>query len=181
MTGASDTTGQSGGSGDPASLDLDDLRARRDAAVSAESGLSYLRRLVQGPLDLVRAELEHRAAGEQRDLATMVEQLPDVLTETGRAGVGGRLPRSLDPTSLDPELQAELDRLTDGGAKIADLPGESNDELVALAHDLDALERRISERRQALHREIDALNGELAERYRSGAATVEGALSSRPE
>ncbi len=179
MTAESEMAGRPGEG--VAALDLTDLRARRDAAVAEEGGLSYLRRLVQGPLDLVRAELEHRAAGEQRDLAAMVEQLPDILTETGRGGVGGRLPRSIDPAELDPELQAELDRLTGGGAKIAGLPGESNDDLVALSHDLDALERRISDRRQALHREIDALNGELAERYRTGAATVEGALSSQPE
>ncbi|MCU0309815.1 MAG: hypothetical protein MUE36_02585 [Acidimicrobiales bacterium] len=169
------------GDDDLAGLDLGELRARRDDAVTTETGLSYLRRLVQGPLDLVRAELEHRAAGDERDLATLVEQLPEVLTETGRGGAGGRLPRSLEPSSVDPEMAAELDRLTQGGALVAELPSATNDALVALAGELDALERRVSDRRQQLHREIDALNGELAERYRSGAATVDGALSSRPE
>lgn len=160
-----------------AGLDLTGLRARRDAAVEAETGLSYLRRLVQGPLDLVRAELEHRAAGEKRDIAALVEGLPEVLTETGRGAAGGRISRVLEPTEVDAGLTAELQDLTGGGARIADLPSESSESLVALAHDLDGLERRVSDRRKALHRTIDVLNGELAERYRSGAATVEGALS----
>jgi len=175
------TTGSGPEPADLASLSLAELRRRRDAAVDAETGLSYLRRLVQGPLDLARAELDHRAAGEHRDLASMVEQLPEVLTETGRGGAGGRLPRSLDPSSVDPELSDELTRVTEGGAAVAGLPEKTNDELATLASDLDDLERRVSDRRKGLHLEIDAFNAELAERYRSGGATVEGALSARSE
>jgi hypothetical protein len=158
-------------------LSLADLRAQRDEAIEAETGLSYLRRLVQGPLDLVRRELERRAAGGHGDVAQLVEDLPDVLAESGRSG-GGRLPRTLEPTEIDAELAGELDRLTAGGTVVADLPARSDDELVALAADLDALERTVSSRRRRLHRTIDALNGELAGRYRSGDATVEGTLSS---
>jgi hypothetical protein len=158
-------------------LALADLRSRRDEAIEAETGLSYLRRLVQGPLDLVRHELDRRAAGEHGDVAQLVEDLPEVLAESGR-GSGGRLPRTLEPTEIDPELAAQLDRLTKGGSVIAELPAHSDDQLVALAAELDALERTVSARRRRLHRTIDALNGELAGRYRSGAATVEGTLSS---
>jgi hypothetical protein len=175
MTKDDETTGV-----DPAEmagLDLGELRARRDAAVDAETGLSYLRRLVQGPLDLVRAELEHRAAGEERDVAALVEGLPEVRTETGRGSSAGRIPRGLEPSEVDAELSAELQRLTAGGARVADLPSESTEALVVLAADLDVLERKISDRRKGFQRTIDALNGELAERYRSGSATVEGALA----
>lgn len=158
-------------------VDLPELRRLRDAAVETETGLSYLRRLVQGPLDLVRRELDERAAGRRSDVADLVEQLPGVLTEHVGGGASGRLPRTLEPTEIDPELAAELQRLTGGGARIAEVPASADDELVALANELDALERQVSQRRRRLHRTIDVLNGELARRYRSGEATVEGALS----
>ena len=158
-------------------LTLPDLRAHRDEAVEAETGLSYLRRLVQGPLDLVRLELDRRAEGSRADVAQLVDDLPGVLAETGRGGGGGRLPRTLEPTEIDPELAGELDRLTKGGTFVAELPTHADDELVVLASELDALERTVSQRRRSLHRTIDVLNGELARRYRSGDATVDGTLS----
>ena len=188
MAEAQDTTSDSGRddadlelvglvTADLPGLSLGDLRSRRDETIEAETGLSYLRRLVQGPLDLVRRELERRAEGGHGDVAQLVEDLPGVLAEHGRSG-GGRLPRTLEPTEIDPELAGDLDRLTRGGSIVADLPARSDEELVALATDLDALERTVSGRRRRLHRTIDVLNGELARRYRSGDATVEGTLSS---
>jgi hypothetical protein len=163
------------------SLSLDDLRARRDAAVATETGLSYLRRLVQGPLDMVRGELEHRAGGERSDVAGLVEDLPGVLAETGRAGVGGRISLNLEPSEVDPELESELQRITRGGARTADVPAADDDDLVAFAAELDTLEREVSARRRRLHRAIDVLNGELARRYRTGEATVESALAAPSE
>lgn len=162
-------------------LDLDDLRRRRDAAVSTETGLSYLRRLVQGPLDLVRGELESRAGGERRDLAGLVDGLGAVLSESGRGTAGGRIPMALEPSEIDPELAEDLRRVTLGGSRTADVATADDDELVAFAAELDALERRVSARRRSLHRTIDVLNGELARRYRSGEATVEGALTTPAE
>jgi hypothetical protein len=162
-------------------VSLVELRHRRDAAVSTETGLSYLRRLVQGPLDLVRGELESRAGGERHDLAGLVEGLTDVLSESGRGTAGGRIPMALEPSEIDAELAAELQRVTHGGLRTAEVATADDDELVAFAADLDALERLVSARRRALHRTIDVLNGELARRYRSGEATVESALSSPAE
>jgi hypothetical protein len=124
----------------------------------------------------VRRELDRRAAGSRGDVGQLVDDLPGVLTEAGRGG-GGRLPRTLEPTEIDAELAGELDRLTQGGARVAALPSEDDEALVALANELDALERAVSQRRRRLHRTIDVLNGELARRYRTGDATVEGTLS----
>ena len=157
-------------------VDLAALRAARDGAVETETGLSYLRRLVQAPLDMVRGELERRAAGQTSDLASLVEDLPRILSEHAGGG-GGRLPHTLEPNEVDPALKAELDAVTDGGMKIAMLPTASDDELVDLAGQLDTLERRVSRRRRLLHRTIDLLNAELARRYGSGEVTPEGALA----
>jgi hypothetical protein len=158
-------------------LPLAELRTLRDQAVATETGMSYLRRLVQGPLDLVRRELDRRAEGDRSDVSQLIEDLPAILAEHGRSAGTSRLPLTLEPSEVDAELAGELDRLTKGGTLIAGLPDEDDDELVELAAGLDALERTVSKRRRRLHRTIDVLNGELARRYRSGDATVEGTLS----
>ena len=157
-------------------VDLAELRTARDSAVETETGLSYLRRMVQAPLDMVRGELERRAAGQTSDLAALVDDLPRILSEHAGGG-GGRLPHTLEPNQVDPELQAQLDAVTDGGMKIAMLPTTSDDDLVGLAGELDELERRVSRKRRLLHRTIDLLNAELARRYGSGELTPEGALA----
>jgi hypothetical protein len=155
---------------------LAELRRARDGAVETETGLSYLRRMVQAPLDMVRGELERRAAGQTSDLASLVDDLPRILSEHSGPG-GGRLPHTLEPSEIDPELSAELDRVTDGGMRIAMLPTASDDDLVEFAGSLDSLERRVSRKRRVLHRTIDLLNAELARRYGSGELTPEGALA----
>lgn len=157
-------------------VEPDALREARDEAVSIETGLSFLRRMVQTPLDLVRRDLELRANGEASDLASLVEDLPRLLSEHSGPG-GGRQPQTLEPTQVDPELSAELDRLTEGGMRVALLPSSSDDELVELAAGLDDLERRVSRRRRVLHRTIDLVNAELARRYGTGEVTVDGALA----
>jgi hypothetical protein len=155
---------------------LPELRSARDRAVETETGLSYLRRLVQAPLDMVRGELERRAEGQTSDLAALVDDLPRILSEHSGPG-GGRLPRSMEPTEIDAELAAELDAATQGGMSIAMLPTTSDDDLVVLAGSLDSLEVRVSRKRRLLHRTIDLLNAELARRYSSGELTAEAALA----
>ena len=155
---------------------LGEIRSARDHAVETETGLSYLRRMVQAPLDMVRGELERRAAGETSDLAALVDDLPRILSEHSGPG-SGRVPHTLEPTEIDPELAAELDSVTQGGMRIAMLPTTTDDELVELAAALDSLEVRVSRKRRLLHRTIDLLNAELARRYGSGELTPEGALA----
>ncbi len=157
-------------------VDLPDLRRARDEAVETETGLSYLRRMVQAPLDMVRGELGRRAAGQPSDLAALVDDLPRILSEHSGPG-GGRLPHTLEPSEIDPELSAELDAITEGGMRVAMVPSTTDAELVEMAGRLDALERRVSGRRRLLHRTIDLLNGELARRYGSGELTPESALA----
>jgi hypothetical protein len=155
---------------------LAEIRSARDHAVETETGLSYLRRMVQAPLDMVRGELERRAAGETSDLAALVDDLPRILSEHSGPG-SGRVPHTLEPTEIDPELSAELDAVTQGGMRIAMLPSTTDGELVELAAALDSLEVRVSRKRRLLHRTIDLLNAELARRYGSGELTPEGALA----
>src|ERR687887_2130720 len=59
-------------------LSLDEVRALRREAQQEEADLSYVRRLLQGRLDIVRAELERRDAHQG---GSVVEQLPEILAD----------------------------------------------------------------------------------------------------
>jgi len=60
-------------------VEVGELRVRRDACQRAEVALSYVRRLLQGELDIVAAELEARGKGVRGDTGRMLEDLPTIL------------------------------------------------------------------------------------------------------
>ena len=158
-------------------LSIDEVRVRRGDCQELEVGFSYLRRLVQGRLDIVLAEFERRGAGEARsDAGAIVDNLSGILGERVRAPGLGRLPTLLVPSDdVGESLLAELDAVADAGrlGRLAELDDEA---LRTLADDLGALERSVSDRRRALHERIDALQEEIVRRYRTGEATVETLL-----
>ena len=160
---------------DLSSLSLEEVRARRGECLKVEGKVSYLRRLVQGRLDIVQADVRRRGRHEPpADLPTLVEQLPGILSDRAHAPGPGRLPSSPTPVD-DGELTSELDAVADADrlASLAELPDE---EVERLARELSELERRVSERRRALFAAIDALQDELVRRYRSGEATIGSVL-----
>ncbi len=76
---------------------ITDIRAMRDEVRAVEDKVSYLRRIIQGRADIVAADLRRRReGGSPLDLDTLIEQLPDILSDKG-AGPGGpgRLPSGL--------------------------------------------------------------------------------------
>lgn len=156
---------------------IDRVRASRAACIEVETGLSYLRRMVQGPLDIVSRERARREAGqpEPTDLSALVQELPDLLADGTRAQGVGRLPQTLEPTTVDPQLAAELDALL-GDGRLAAVTSMSDEELQDLEDALADIERRVSDRRRAFHERIDALQAELTRRYRTGEASVESLL-----
>lgn len=159
------------------SLSMDEVRARRSECQEIEVGLSYLRRLVQGRLDIVLADLQRRTdGGESGDLHSLVESLKDILADKVHAPGIGRLPTLLAPGEGDLELTAEVDSVVDPDA-LASLPDLDDPQVRAIADDLGALERKISGQRRALHDAIDALQDEIVRRYKSGEATVDSLLS----
>ena len=156
-------------------LPMPELRSRRATCDEAEGALSYLRRLVQGRLDIVHAELERRAGGGVGDLAAIVEQLPEILSEGGRTAGIGRLPTLLAPRVNYRLLTAELDRIIDAD-KVGALPALEDAQVGAIAAALEELERKVSAQRRALHERLDVLQAEVVRRYRSGEATVDNLL-----
>ena len=64
------------------SVPVGELRIRRDACQCAEVALSYVRRLLQGELDIAAAELEARGRGVRGDTGRLLEDLPTILAGT---------------------------------------------------------------------------------------------------
>ena len=156
---------------DPASLSLVELRALRAQLQADDDVISYVRRLVQARLDLVRAEKERRASGNELNVA---EDLPVIL---GRHLTGGpaRPPRPTEDASEHP-LALQLDELcTRLGAN--HVPELGPEELDALLDALEKFEHARSHERRELFTRLDALSAELVSRYRDGEASVEGLLA----
>ncbi|MBL8779232.1 MAG: hypothetical protein JNK12_25135 [Acidimicrobiales bacterium] len=157
--------------------DLDEVRSMRDQAQRVENGVSYLRRLAQGHLDIVNHErTRRRDGGEAGDLSALIGQLPEILSEHTRGPGLGRPPQDLDPAVVPAELEASLDAIV-AGADLADLPTLDDAALDTLAERLGAYEAEVSGRRHELHGRIDTLQDEIKRRYRDGEATVDSLLS----
>lgn len=154
---------------DLADRPLDEIRAMRDETRAVEDKVSYLRRMVQGRLDIVAADLRRRSeGGPASDLADLVEHLPEILSEKVHAGGPGRLPSGLIPPD-DEFLTTELDRVVPPES-LSSLPEHPQEAVAEMARELQALERKVSDARKALFARIDALHGELVRRYGTGEA-----------
>lgn len=155
--------------GDVRARPLAEIRSMRAECQAAESKVSYLRRLVQGRLDIVVSEQRSRdGGGPPTDTAALVAALPRILSDRLRAPAMGPLAFSVTPPD-DEELTADLDELA-GPDILGSLPEMSDDEVRHLAERLHALEAEVSSQRRSLFGVIDALTGELARRYEEGEA-----------
>jgi len=156
-------------------LPLVEVRRRKSECEAVEVALSYLRRLVQGRLDIVRADLRRRAGGRPGDLSDVVEQLPQILAGAERPEGGGRLPARMAPDVNLRLLTADLDRIIDVDTLHA-LPSMTDDEAAAVADALAKLELGVSAQRRRIHARMDELQADIVRRYRSGEASVDALL-----
>jgi len=156
---------------DPRLLPLDQLRALRGELQSEDDAVSYVRRLVQARLDLVRAEQRRRT---EPDNETISDELPAILG-THLTGGSPRPPRPADDFSGNP-LALQLEQLCaqHGASEVSEL---SDAELGAFAESLAEFESQRSHERQELFARIDALSAELVRRYREGEADIDGLLA----
>jgi hypothetical protein len=161
--------------GDLTSRSLDEVRTMRAECQEVETGLSMLRRVVQGRLDIVGLELEQRSSGDASDLPELLARLPEVLSERSRTEGPGRLPTLLAPEEVDSELQVRLDELAPPG-RLAGPSSLDDDELRSIAAGLAEFEQEVSARRRELFERIDALQAEITRRYREGEASVDTLL-----
>jgi hypothetical protein len=150
-------------------LALPELRARREEAEAEEADVSYLRRLLQGRLDILRAELERRSAGGDQDVAGLLAGLPKILTDDA-PGTFSAVQRVGVPSRAG-EHRRRVERLV-SDETIARLPELDVEELTRAVEVLAREEEQVSANRRAVQRVVDLLRGELARRYRDGTAQV---------
>ena len=151
-------------------LTTDDLRAMRQECTDLENGVSFVRRLAQGRLDLLAAETTRRAEGNGGDLSDLIASLPELLSDGVRAPASGRVSEDLDPPDhvVDP-LSERLDAVAAPSA-LSTAAELSTDQLAAIVLSLRRFEDDLSTSRRSLHATIDTLNDELARRIAAGEA-----------
>jgi hypothetical protein len=145
---------------------IEDVRAMHEECLEVETEVSYVRRLAQGRMDIVQAELDRRAAGGT--IGDLIAALPQILADDGPRSdpATSRLPRHLAPAPAI-EWKRGLEHLiTD--ATLVNLPTLSEDELQSTLGQLRELESETSTRRRALHDVIDQIEGELTTRHAVG-------------
>jgi hypothetical protein len=165
--------------GDLPSCSIEEIRGKRAECQVVETGLSYVRRLVQGRLDIVAADTRRRReGGEATDLHSLVEHLPEILGEHVHAPGVGRLPTLMAPgdDAVTRQLTSRLDGIVDANT-LGALAELDDSEVQALTSRLAEFEFEVSAHRQALFTRIDALQAELTRRYKTGEASVESLLT----
>jgi hypothetical protein len=155
----------------PAEMTLEELRAVRAKLQHEDDVVSYVRRVAQARLDLVRAEIARRERGETD--VDLPSELRVVLSQHLTGGPA-RPPRPTDDLSDDP-LSHELDAICSehGFGHLEELAGDA---LESLGAALGEYERRVSADRRERFERLDALSAELVRRYRDGEASVDGLL-----
>jgi FtsZ-binding cell division protein ZapB len=154
---------------DVGQLDLAELRTRREEVEAEEADISYLRRLLQGRLDILRAELVRRSRGGEHDVAGLLAGLPEILSDDA-PGTFSAIPRILVPPRAD-QHRRRVERLV-SDETIARLPELDVEELTRAVEVLAQEEESVSTHRRAVQRVVDVLRGELARRYRNGSAQI---------
>lgn len=152
-------------------LHLDELRTLRRDSHADEADLSYVRRLLQGRIDILRAELARRAAPE----VPVVDRLPEILVDAPsvRRPASARhltlsTPKGEEYRVLAAEMLAEVE--------LSDLGARTDTELREAMGRLARHEQVVSRRRQELQRTADDCGAEIARRYREGEAQVDDLL-----
>ncbi len=154
---------------------LADVRGRRHEAEQEEADLSYVRRLLQGRIDIVRAELSRRSGDER---GSLVDQLAGILAE----GTIGEARGSGHHNVVEPSRVAENRRTVEqlvSDVGVSDVVNRSDEELAESLTRLTSYEAAVSRNRRRVQEVMDACTAEIARRYQSGEATVDDLLAGR--
>ena len=155
---------------------LADVRALRGEAEQEEVDLSYLRRLIQGRLDVLRAELNRREGSGQGDL---VEGLAQILADEPRSparGLGRHT--SVQPSRVDSHRRYVEALVAD--VDLSDVSARTPDDLAHAMRVLSEEEQKLSGKRRDVQKVMDACSAEITRRYRDGEADVSALLSEGP-
>lgn len=148
---------------------LADVRSLRDEAEQEEVDLSYTRRLIQGRMDIVRAELNHREGNGTG--GSVVDNLAQVLADEPRTAARG-LGRhtTIEPSRVDNHRRYVESLVAD--VDLSDTAARSSDELHHALRVLAEEEQKLSGKRREVQQVMDACQAEITRRYRDGEADV---------
>jgi len=152
---------------------LDELRDMRAEAEQEETDLSYLRRLLQGRLDILRAELARRAGAEGG--ASLVDLLPGILADDDAAephGLGRHA--TVEPSRSDSHRRHVEALIADIG--VSDPAAHDDESLSRVLERLEREEAAVSNSRREVQEVMDRCTAEIARRYREGDADVANLL-----
>jgi hypothetical protein len=154
---------------------LADVRARRHEAEQEEADLSYVRRLLQGRIDILRAELSRRTGDER---GSLVDQLAGILAD-GPPGEPHGMGRhsTVEPSRVAEHRRSVEQLVSDVG--VSDVVNRTDEELAESLTRLTAYEAAVSRNRRRVQEVMDACTAEIARRYQSGEATVDDLLAGR--
>ena len=161
-----------------AAMPLAEVRELRDEAEQEEADLSYLRRMLQGRVDIIKAELSRRNgdSGDSGDSGSIIDQLPRILADERSPARGLGRHTVIEPSRVD-EHRRLVERLV-GDSDLSALAGRTADQLEATLARFGDHERQISEQRHAVQGVLDACAHEITRRYREGEADVSALLPS---
>ena len=163
------------------SLPMQELRDVREDAEHEEADLSYLRRLLQGRIDLVNAEIDRRrrvAAGET-DVPSLLSDLPRILADGPRPPARGLGRHAVVAPEEPSEHRRRVEQLA-GDLDLTNIGSCSDDALQTTLTTLEEAEAEVSTRRKQVHAVLDAFAAEITRRYRDGEADVAALLSEHP-
>lgn len=144
-------------------LSLEDLRARRDDCLAEREHLSLLRRLLQGRAEILKAEVERRAGGDDSPL---VERLSQILADDDHPVTSrGEAVRVAMPEDEMLLARRRVERLA-SDATLSDPAALDDDQLAAAIDALATEEHGVSGARREVIAALDALQDELKRRYK---------------
>ena len=146
---------------------MDELQKMRSEAQSLENELSFERRLCQARIDILSAELDHRAGRVEGDV---ISRLAEILADEDTDGSDNPLPTRMPDLSVPASAQRPRRRVeeivgADTLAKLTKLPVE---EIRTSIESLAEHEKGLSSRRKTVHEVLDAIQAEIVRRYTSG-------------
>ena len=153
-------------------LSLQELRERRHDAEQEDADLSYIRRLLQGRLDIIRAEIERR---EQATGQKVVDRLGEVLANEGpRSNHGSGRFLTVEPTRVA-ESRRQVEQII-ADPHLSALDSLNDVEISETYDEIAQHEREVSDLRRRVQQAMDTLTAEVARRYRDGSASVDELL-----
>lgn len=161
-------------------LAIDELRKRRSECEEVEAEVSLTRRLLQGKLDILKHDLDRRAAGGDTGIQSLKEKLGEILAERAEAseGISGQTKhnRVLVPASAEVQRR-EVEKLA-SDTLLSHMEDFSKEELEEVVDRLTAAEREASQNRRRIQTVIDVIGGELVRRYKEGTEDPSALLTS---